>query len=236
MSTVYDPSVYIDDRKPGCLPRKSKVGQWCPLLRDAIEVIPESDWAKYVGKISLRPYVKTILDQDGVGSCATEATAGAVMISRAFSNLPHVVLNPWFIYHTTSGGRDQGSSIDENLAFARENGIAPESVWPRSKGWQAKPSADAVEAAKAFKILEFYDITSIAEMVSALLKGFPVVYGSNGHAVCKVEHVDATQGLDLNSWSESWGDGGFGVWAKYKAVNFQYGAFAIRTTTEVKQP
>jgi hypothetical protein len=219
----------------GCLPRKSKVGAVCPVFADHIDLIPESDWDSYRGKISLRPYVKQVLDQDGVGSCATEGTAGGVMIARAFAGLPFVLLNPWFIYHTTSGGRDQGSSIDENLEFARKYGVAPESVWPRSKGWQAKPSDAAYEAAKEFRILEFYDITSIPEMVTALLKGFPVVYGSKGHCVVKVEHLDRAQGLDLNSWSESWGDKGFGVWAKYAEVNWQYGAFAIRTTTEVKQ-
>jgi hypothetical protein len=216
--------------KPGCLARKTLCGSRFPLAEEQIEIIPSSQWASYVGQISLRPYVKTVLNQGSVGSCACEATAQAVMIARAFAfpTLPHVELNPWFIYQETSGGRDRGSSIDENLAFAMEYGIAPVSVWPRSKGWNARPTKEAYEAAKEFRIKEVFDIATVNGMVSALLKGFPVVYGSNGHAVTKVEHLNDREGLDINSWGTGWGSGGFGTWATYRAVNWQYGAFAVR--------
>jgi hypothetical protein len=203
------------------------------MAADHIEIIPRSEWQALAAQISLRPFVKQVLNQGQVGSCAAEATTGALMIAKSFADslAPFVLLNPYFVYNTTSGGRDAGSAIDDNLAFARDKGIVPEAVWPRSKGWRTRPSAEAFEAAKAHRILEFYDISSIDEMVSALLKGFPVVYGSNGHAVCKVQHLDESKGLDLNSWSESWSDGGFGVWSTYRAVNWSYGAFAIRVTT-----
>jgi hypothetical protein len=217
----------------GCLPRRSKPGEWCPMLRDTIDVIPEAEWEQWTGKISLRPHVKHVLDQDGVGSCATEGATGTVMIDRSVRGLPDVLLNPWFLYFHTSGGRDQGSSIDENLQFLRDKGVASEAVWPRSKGWQAKPSEEAYADALKYRILEFYDITTIPEMVSALLRGWPVCYGAEGHCVVKIEHLDKSKGLDLNSWSTSWGDKGFGVWATYKAVNFNYGAWAVRTTTEM---
>lgn len=218
--------------KVGCLPRASRPGEWFPMAAEKIPIVPRDQWAELASKVSLRPFVKTVLDQDGVGSCATEGTAQAIMIARAVAGLPHVPLQPWFIYHTTSGGSDRGSSIDENLQFIQANGCAPESVWPRSKGWRAAPSAEAVEAAKQFKAVEVYDIASIDEMVSALLTGYAVVYGSNGHCVVKVQHLDETKGLDINSWGTGWGDGGFGVWASYRAVNWQYGAWALRVVTE----
>jgi hypothetical protein len=178
--------------------------------------------------MSLRPRVKTILDQGTVGSCACEATVQAIMIARDYAGLPHVELNPWFIYHTTSGGRDRGSSIDRNLEFVREHGCAPISAWPRSKGWKAEPSVQAYKEAKAFRDIEVFDISNVNEMVSALLTGCAVVYGANGHAVVKVEHINDEKGLDVNSWGTDWGDEGFGVWASYRAVNFNYGAFAVR--------
>ncbi len=223
---------YPPDRIPGCLPRRSLPGARFPLAAEHIKLIPRADWAAMAKDISLRPFVKTVLDQDGVGSCATEATAGAAMLCRAFKGLPHVVLNPWSIYWYTSGGVDGGSSIDDNLAYARDYGIAPMDLWPRSKGWRAKPSAEALEAAKQYRIDEAYDITSVDEMVSALLTGFCVVYGASGHAVLKVQHINESQGLDLNSWGEDWGDNGFGVWSSYRGINWAYGAWAIRTTAE----
>jgi hypothetical protein len=224
-----------DGKAKGCLPRSSRVGAVCPLFGERIKVIPEGEWKDYEGKITLEPYIPTILDQDGIGSCATESTTGGTMLVRAFAGLEFVLLNPWFIYHHTSGGRDQGSAIDDNLTFAREKGIASEMVWPRAKGYEATPSAEAYADALNYRIDEFYDIMTIQELVSALLLGFPVVYGSNGHSVLKVKHAGST-GLDLNSWGKGWGQGGLGVWAAYNQVNFQYGAFAIRTTTQIVSP
>ena len=225
--------IYPDGRKPGCLPRASRPGEVCPLAAERIKIIPRQEWADYAADISLRPHVKTVLNQGSVGSCAFESPCGGTMIARSIQGLEHVVLNPYFGYHTTSGGRDQGSSIDDNLAFMRQYGCASEAVWPRSKGWRTKPSEEAWADALYYRIEEFYDVTSIDEMVSCLLYGFPVIYGSNGHAVCKVQHIDDSKGLDLNSWGSDWGDGGFGVWASYRAVNWGYGAFAIRVANQV---
>jgi hypothetical protein len=153
------------------------------------------------------------------------------MVAEVFSGQEFVELNPWFVYHTTSGGRDAGSSIDENLRFVRQYGIAPMSVWGRDKGWRQRPSDEAYDAALEHRIDEFYDITTVKEFVTALLLRMPVVWGANGHSVLKVEHLNDREGLDLNSWGSDWGDGGFGVWAPYRSITWQYGAFAIRTTT-----
>jgi hypothetical protein len=220
--------------RTGCLPRTTKPGEFCPLFGSRIRVIPRSDWATYTGKISLRHFVREILNQGRVGSCASESSTQSLMIIRAFAGLPHVSLNPYFVYNTVCGGRDQGSTIDSNLKFLREVGVPPISIWPRDKGWQTRPSEEAIEAAKDFRILEFYDISTIEEMVTALFLGFPVVYGANGHAVVKVEHLNDREGLDVNSWGTDWGDGGFGVWVPYSTIgsSLRYGAFAVRTSLQ----
>jgi len=116
----------------------------------------------------------------------------------------------------------------------RDNGIAPESVWPRSKGWQATPSADAREAAKLYRIEEFYDITTTAEIGTALLLGFPVVFGWSGHSCVMTQLVNPTTAEYANSWG-NWGDQGFGQ-LRLSSVNFNYGAFAVRTVSLKDQP
>lgn len=226
MSTLIIPP----DKSTGCLPRASKVGVCCPLFGERVPVIRKEEWQDIIGNVELTSLVHKIKDQDGVGSCATESTTQAVEITRAFDGFPWVELNPWSIYCFTSGGQDRGSSIDENLVHVRQYGICPESVWPRSKGWQTKPTAEAMEAAKLFKIQEFYDCTTTEEIGTALLLGFAVVYGWNGHSCVLTELLSANPATAkyANSWAPSWGDNGFGT-INLSSINFAYGAFAVRT-------
>jgi len=222
--------VVPDGFATGCLPRASRFGQWCPLMSERVPVIPVAQWPSLIGEIELRSFVNKVKNQGKVGSCATESTSQGVELTEVLSGQPWTELNPWYVYHTTSGGRDQGSSIDTNLAFVRQNGIAPESVWPRSKGWQTRPSADAVEAAKLHKIEEWYDCTTVTEIGTALLLGYPVVFGWNGHSCVFTHLLTAATAQYCNSWGAQWGDRGFGE-LSLSSVNFQYGAFAIRTST-----
>jgi len=217
----------------GCLPRTSLVGSTCPLLSTRIETLPDDVLSQYED-VDLSHLVRKIKYQNPAGSCAAESSTLADEVGRESAGQAFEELNSWFVYYHTGGQRDRGdgrsggSEIDTNLAFIRENGVAPISVWPRiDNGWRTKPSAEAYEAAKSFKILEFYDITSIAEAKTAIVLGMPVVYGANGHSVLKV----AMNGKDANSWGTTWKDAGFGVWVPFNRINWNYGAFAVRVAT-----
>jgi hypothetical protein len=142
--------------------------------------------------------------------------------------LSFVQLNPLFVYHTTSGGRDNGSSIDDNLVFLREKGVAPESTWPRSKGFQATPSAEAYTEALKYRIVEFFDIASWDEFGTALLLGFSVVFGYSGHSVLATKLIDANTLEYANSWDPDWNDHGFGT-LKSSEIYTPYGMWATRS-------
>ncbi len=167
-------------------------------------------------------------------SCAAESTVGNFTTTRVFNGLPLVEFNPWFVYNTTSGGRDGGSSIDENLEFMRKYGVAPASIWPRSKGWRAKPSAEAYAEALKYRVVEFYDITNAEELGSALLQGFCVTFGRSGHAIYSIELVSTSTHRYMNSWGD-WGDKGTEV-ENLSRINWGYGAFAIRVVTDTDGP
>lgn len=220
----------------GCLPRRTLPGQLCGFAADHIPILSDDQIEEWAGKVSLRHLVPVILDQDGVGSCATESSTQSVMLARSGSGLPFELLNPWFVYHTTSGGRDNGSSIDENLAFIRKYGVAPESVWPRSKGWRASPSEEARAKALDYRIDEFYEVRSAQEVKSCLVQGYAVVYGAKGHSVIKVEYLGRGKSTDVNSWGRDWGEQGFGEWASIERINWSYGAFAVRSTLVPDSP
>lgn len=223
--------------KPGLLPRRTAIGECCPLFREKIDVIPEREWSKYIGKIALRHLVWKILYQRSVGSCASEGATQTLQISRESAGLDRILLNPYSLYHYTSYGHDGGSSLDDNLRLARGNhprwpgkgGIAPQSIWPRSKGWRKEPSEEARVEAWKYRIDEFFDITNKTEFGTALLKGFAVYFGYPGHAICGVSLVDKDTILYANSWDDTWGDKGFGT-IRFRSVQWSYGVFAIRTS------
>lgn len=217
------------DRRTGALPRVSRPGELCSLFSERIDVIPRRDWPDLIGEISLRRYGRPT-DQDGVGSCAAEACTQSVIVTRGWQGQQYVELNPWSLYYKTSGGADRGSSIDSNLVLARDQGICPMSLHPRALGWRARPSAEALEAAKQYRIDEFFDIQSIEEFGTALLKGFAVQFGWQGHSVLAVELINPDEFIYCNSWSTDWGDEGFGRLALNR-VNWGYGSFAVRTAT-----
>ncbi len=215
------------NRLGGCLPRRSRFGECCRPLADVIEIIPREQWAGLIGTVNLRPKVRQILDQGSAGSCATESTTQAAMVIREVVGQPFELLNPWSIYHWTSGGSDSGSSIDDNLQHAREYGILPESYWPRSKGWRADPPDGWKDVAKAYRVDEFYDIANTEQVGTALLLGFPVVFGWQGHSCVLTGLLTTTTAEYANSWGD-WGDEGFGT-IKLSSINFGYGAFSVRT-------
>jgi hypothetical protein len=236
MVHIYTPGdrlIVPDGKKTGCLPRKSRYGDVCRLLSDAIKVFPRDRWKEFIGKVSLWPHSYVTLDQDGAGSCATESTAGGVMTMRSCANQPRELLNPWSIYRVTSGGVDNGSSIDENLQFARDIGILPEAYWPRSKGWKATPPSAWKTVAAKYKIDEFFDIGTVAEVGTALVEGFVVIFGWEGHSCYLIELVSETTARFKNSWG-AWGDKGTGL-IDLSAINFGYGAFAIRSVVDSNQ-
>ena len=220
-------------KKKGCLPRRHPFATRCPAFGDHFNTIPVGDWPELLKvKPPLRPFVPDIKDQDGRGSCATESTTQGLQTNRSTRGLPFIELSPWSIYCFTSGGRDQGSSIDDNLEHARDVGIMPASIWPRSKGWRAKPPKLLLEEhASQFRIEEFWDINNIEEIGTALLLGFPVVFGWSGHSVMFCDLLDVNTGEYANSWGRDWGDNGFGK-LSLRSVNFKYGCFALRTTNE----
>lgn len=230
------------DKATGCLPRASKPGEWCPMLAERIAVIDPREWDGILAErekagesLKGRNDVRKIKDQDGIGSCATESTAQAIEVTMVRSGQPWEELNPWSIYRVTSGGRDAGSNIDANLQFARDVGVLPVKWFPRydSSGkvinrWNAKPPAGWEEIASQYRIDEWYDCATTAEIGTALLLGFAVVIGWSSHSELLVDLLPGQKAVVANSWGKAWGDAGFHV-EPLARVNFAYGAFAVRT-------
>ena len=240
----------LDDPPPGILPGLlvEPVG-----VRNAVASIdqapgfvriPIAQWPALIAakhNTSWWAHTGLPLNQGQVGSCASESKDGGIMLSRERAGLPRVVMNPYATYGRVNGGRDSGSTLSANLSFAKQYGCFPESVWPRSKGWRAEPSAAAYEAAKQYRIVEYYRIPNNdwEAFGSALLQGYVVYWGYSGHAIVGVDLVSTSTFRYLNSWG-NWGNAsphndqlraGFGVIDKSR-IMWGYGAYCFQTVTQ----
>jgi hypothetical protein len=229
-----------EGRVEGALKRDDCPGDLGPLYKDAFpkEIVNVEDWPGLIqeGAGDHRKYVKWILDQDGRGSCASEGLANCITQQRHRRGLPEVKLNPWPNYYRISNGRDNGSTLSGNIRFAKEHGFLPMDLWPRygpnGHAWSDIPrSSDPLwQEAKKYKPGEVYDIGNTVEAASALFAGHSVYAAYPGHAWQLIAVINTQQGIWLNSWSEQWGDGGFGV-INFSRLTYQYGLYAIQTTS-----
>lgn len=206
----------------------------CPTVTERLDqLIPESDWIDKINDTDsprMRPFVWKILDQDGIGSCASEGLSGAIMCTREKQGLPQIELNPWMVYGRVNGGSDSGSSLSANMQFMQTYGVAAESVWPRSKGWRTKPSDASYENALRHRVLEYASVTNKQEFGTCLLLGIPVYFGYSGHAIFGTDPYDTVRFGFANSWHKNWGDQGFGT-LSYSSIMWSYGAYAILSVT-----
>lgn len=238
-----DKMVFPPGRKPGVLkertrgPRRRLYYDRCDPLKSQIEIIPEKYWEEQAAKRwhkARRYRYRYTYDQDGIGSCAAESAYGCKGACDTRQGLPMVFGNPLGTYHTTSGGRDRGSVIGDNMELIRDEGCFPEEVWPRSKGFRAEPSAEAKKIAGFFKLKEFFYIETIAELVSALLQGYDVQGGYSGHAVAFMQYLGRRLALFKNSWG-NWGDNGFGE-LSIDNIYKPYGIYAYKLVARYAEP
>jgi len=220
----------------GALPRKTKFGRLAgvPVFGDVIEVIPERDMPdllkQHEGLCQFIP-PEGIYDQDD-NSCASEAANQGNSVARVMAGLPWVLFNPLFNYHHVCGGVDGGSSLDDNVADLMLHGSCPEAVWSRANGWRKKPSEEAYRHGLKYRLLEAFDLRTIDDMRTALLKGFTVYYGSKGHAKLFTRMLDMNTGRYVNSWGNWWEDHGFGTEAFRSVGMVTYGVFAMRCSLD----
>jgi hypothetical protein len=204
-----------------------------------VNVIPQDKWPGYIAgqndeqQLHVEPFIKTILNQGSVGSCASEGGTGCVMAKRAQSGQQHVTLNPYFVYHVTSGGSDQGSTLSDTVNFLRTRGCASAEVWPRSHGWRATPSNKASEDALKYRQLKAVQLRNWDEFGTMLLHGEPVYFGYTGHAIFGSRLIAPNRFRYCNSWGEEWGDKGFGTISN-SSIEWSYGVYAFLSVTEAE--
>lgn len=223
----------------GCNPRTSRYGEICGKLEDNIDVITKADdFQEHINTPNEETLLRCVwsIYRQRVGSCATNSSSGAMKLVREFNGLPRVELSAESMYVFTGGGRDRGSSIDENLRHLQTTGVLPMELWPQDEHrWNDKPPKSLLDAeACKYRISEFFDISTIEEVMSALVLNMPVVFGWQSHSCVLLKLINMTSAYYLNSWGKGWSQTGMPGIGKInlRSIGFHYGAFAVRSVTD----
>ncbi len=251
---TYDAPIPHQYLAGGCLPRPDVCGETFPKATTVLETIPKGEWSNlWEDAPGCESYVSKIKDQWREGSCAgNSAVMGEqIAINTAIGNAKGLELSAMSVYKRTGRSSSSGSNVITNLKEIRDRGVLPLDTpenrtrfsnvpevnhfhpatgfsRPLPSGWQ--------ETAKHFRTLEWWDIPDVNSFFTCLLKGFPVVYGRDGHSICGVRGVfrnNKWQVKYANSWGSTWNGDGFG----YDSLDYlrgrfeRYGAFAPRLAT-----
>jgi hypothetical protein len=217
-----------------------------PIFEDSIPLIPRDLWPTAIKALEeggLDLLVTRIYDQKSEGSCVSNATCQAMEIIQAQNNgRKNVVhLSAISLYKRCGSSPGSGSMVSTNLKEILGIGVLPLDN-PENKarfthtmantGFYTKYPDGWKDTAKRFRGHEVFDVRSYDGFITALLRGYPVVYGRSGHSICAVRPVFRGNQLYVryaNSWSLNWGDKGFGYDSESKIRSGAGWAFALRT-------
>lgn len=202
----------------------------CETYGDKIETIPESQWDELIEKMDsensgIDALVTRIYNQMSEGSCVANACSQAHEILQAaqFGTDNVVHLSAISLYKRIGRSPGSGAMLDDGLDEMSKRGILPldnaenrdkfgEHVMPNTGFYTQYPSGWGTTAAK-FRATEWFILRSVAELVTAGLKGHPIVVGRSGHSICYCRPMydsrDRMVFKYANSWG-NWGDQGYG--------------------------
>lgn len=235
----------------GALPEVAATGDE-PVFEDAIPLIPSDQWPTAIAAIdeaggSLDLLVTRIFNQGQEGSCVSNATCQGHQIIQCISRGKSGVIDLAAIslYKRTGSGPNSGSMVSANMREIIARGVLPldtplnrerfSHVMPNT-GWRVPMPAGWEQTAKLFRGHEVFDVRSFDGFITALLRGYPVVYGRDGHSICAVRPTYRSGRLYVkyaNSWG-NWGEAGFGYDSEAKIRSGANWAFALRTVVEPK--
>ncbi len=227
----------------GSTERTGKFG--CPLFGDRVPVMTWQEIDAAIDAIdaagggldNFKPYQH---DQNGEPSCTSNATCSALEYAMQITLGTCVPLSPISLYRRV-GSRNSGSSVDDNLDEATRVGILPldcainrergiSGLHPHN-GYGVSPPSNWQTIAGEFRAQEVFDIRSSQEFFTSLCRGWPVVYGRQGHCIICVRPMRSggnRKGKYLNSWG-NWGDNGFGYDTANQISMGAGWAFAVRS-------
>ena len=219
-------------RKMGCL--RDKLDERDFLMRSYLPLVKLPVKLDYTVKMS------PVRDQGDEGTCVGFASSVGMkeyQEQKDYEKL--VVLSPRYLYSECKKidgmPESEGTSIRMAMKVLFDKGVCRENFWPYVPKQINKAKSGAVADAKKFKVKSFARILNLHELRTSLAVNGPCVigvqvyegmmdakngvvpmpgkeeYSVGGHAICHVGYEDGKKRIKFkNSWSEKWGDNGYG--------------------------
>lgn len=215
-----------------------------PDPRDRVFAAAPLAAATIPNRVDLRSHCSPVENQGQVGSCTGNAIAGAIELLDRMVDNAYTDVSRLFIYYCErqlegTVRSDAGAMIRTGIKVVSTLGAPPEKLWPYVEAnWRKKPPAAAYKAAVSHKLTSFHRAVSLRDVLVALSRGCPVVFGFTvfesfesdrvaktgempmpdvsrerdygGHAVLAVGYdFDKKHLIVRNSWGPDWGAGGY---------------------------
>ncbi len=210
------------------------------------DLIPRDQWAERIEEqerngatlAHLHDHYKLpILDQNGYGYCWCYGTVKAAMLARAVAGLPTVYLSASSLAAKIKNYRNEGGWAGQAVQGWKKYGCSTIEFWPEADVDPKYDTPAQRENAKRHSLLEWTELPeqSFDALVTSLLLGMPTTMALMwwGHLVCGLRPVVLGRndfGVEIvNSWRESWGNGGKAVLRESKATPHE--AIAVRSVS-----
>lgn len=218
--------------KCGCI--KDKFDSRDYLMRAYLPVV------KLPKKINYTPKMSPVRDQGDEGVCVGFAVAsGMKEYQEILDYQKSVELSPRFVYSECKKIDDmpgaEGTTIRAAMRVLKGIGVCQEKFWPYSPHQKDMSKKGVNSDAKRFRVMAYARILNLNELRMSLATKGPCVIGVEvfngmmktktgvvpmpqkhedvlgGHAVCCVGYDDGKKMIKFkNSWSNTWGEKGFG--------------------------
>lgn len=192
-------------------------------FKDAVDLIPKTDWKRLADEKqqqgSVSKLVTRIYNQSNEGSCVGNMAAQMMETRFAleFGKKNVVPISAISMYKQIGSSPNSGANVGDAMQRGLDTGFLPldtpenrakfgNMVMPHT-GFRTPFPTGWKDTAKQFRYDEYFEIQSVEELVTALLKDFGVGVGRAGHSIlyCDVFFDGTTMYiLYVNSWGE-WG-------------------------------
>lgn len=183
--------------------RKIKHYGWTrdlPDNRDYLYVAPPQILANLPPSVDLRPQCPPVYDQGQLGSCTSNAIAGAVEFDLIKEQQKRIfVPSRLFLYYNErvmegTQDTDSGAEIRDGIKSVASQGDCPEDLWPYDiSKFAVKPPAQCYQSAKQYEAVKYQRLQQdLNQLKGCLASGYPFVFGFTVYSSFESQQVATT--------------------------------------------